>query len=165
MDNPMKYETIHKAAFAGNLAEVKRHLQNGADVNAWDKHGETPLNWAAVSDTLNGCLDVAQILIEKGAGMTTLMRIMTMDFFGGYGLDMVKFLLAHGADVDARAEGGVTLLMMATGMGKLGMVKFLVAEGANVNARNIDGHTPIMLATGKGHPDIVEFLKQHGAKE
>ena len=134
-NNPMKYETIHEAAKNDDLADVERHLQNGVDVDARDKNGFTPLKLA-------------------------MMKAM----FAGE-LDMAKFLLAHGADVDATMEDGVTYLMMVAGMGKLYMVKFLVAEGANIKARNVDGHTPLMLAEGKGHLDVAEFLKQHGAKE
>jgi len=60
---PMACETIHEAAFAGNLADVKRHLRKGAIVNVRDELGKTPLFWAAA----NGRLDVVKFLVAKGA--------------------------------------------------------------------------------------------------
>ena len=38
---------FHKAAGAGNIEAVKQHLAAGADVNARDDVGKTPLDWAA----------------------------------------------------------------------------------------------------------------------
>ena len=38
--------SIHDAADEGNIEAVKQHLAAGADVNAKDKFGKTPLDWA-----------------------------------------------------------------------------------------------------------------------
>jgi len=38
--------SIHQAAEDGNIETVKQHLAAGADVNAKDVDGETPLDWA-----------------------------------------------------------------------------------------------------------------------
>ncbi len=38
--------SIHDAAFKGNIKAVKKHLADGADVNAKDVDGDTPLDWA-----------------------------------------------------------------------------------------------------------------------
>ena len=38
--------SIHKAAKDGNIKAIKQHLAAGADVNAKDKNGKTPLDWA-----------------------------------------------------------------------------------------------------------------------
>ena len=42
--------SIHDAAFEGNIEAVKKHLANGADVNAKTKNGRTPLYNAAWGD-------------------------------------------------------------------------------------------------------------------
>jgi ankyrin repeat protein len=63
-----------KSVFTGSLQDVavfadanavRLLLDHGADVNAYDPLGRTPLMYAAVSDTLP--LDVVQLLIERGA--------------------------------------------------------------------------------------------------
>ena len=55
--------SIYDAATEGNIEVVKQHLANGADVNASNMHGETPLHVAA----LRGHKEVVQLLITNGA--------------------------------------------------------------------------------------------------
>jgi len=78
-------------------------------------------------------------------------------------LDVVKYLVTKGADVNAMSKDDITPLMDAASKGNLEVVEFLVAKDADVNARMTDGSTPLMMAAGK--QKVVEFLKQHGAKE
>jgi len=39
--------SIHDAAKSGNIEVVKQHLAAGIDVNVKEKHGKTPLDFAA----------------------------------------------------------------------------------------------------------------------
>ena len=55
-----KTKPIHDAAVFGNIEAVKKHLAAGADVNAKDENGETPLHLAATKET-------AELLIAEGA--------------------------------------------------------------------------------------------------
>ena len=55
--------SINKAAEDGNIEVVKQHLTAGADVNAKDKDGETPLHKASS----NGEKEIIELLIAKGA--------------------------------------------------------------------------------------------------
>ena len=52
------------AAF-GDANAVRLMLDHGADVNAFDPLGRTPLMYAAASDLLD--LDVVKLLVERGA--------------------------------------------------------------------------------------------------
>ena len=54
---------IWKAAKDGNIEAVKQHLAAGTDVNAKNRHGNSPLHLAA----LMGQKEIAQLLIAKGA--------------------------------------------------------------------------------------------------
>jgi len=56
---------LQNIAVFGDLKEVRLILDHGADVNAADVFGRTPLMYAAISDLLP--LDVVQLLIERGA--------------------------------------------------------------------------------------------------
>jgi len=81
-------------------------------------------------------------------------------------LDVVKYLVDKGANVNAQDKGDWTpLLSAACEGGEMDMVKYLVSKGANVNARSKTGQSALTLATDRKKQDIVEFLKQHGAKE
>ncbi|MCL4219359.1 MAG: ankyrin repeat domain-containing protein, partial [Candidatus Hydrogenedentes bacterium] len=44
---------------------VKAALENGADINATDGYGLTALHWAGI----NGCLDLAKLLVNRGANV------------------------------------------------------------------------------------------------
>ena len=44
---PARDISIHDAAYEGNIEAVKQHLADGADVNAKDIDGWTPLRFAA----------------------------------------------------------------------------------------------------------------------
>ena len=60
--------SIQLAAGAGNIEAVKKHLASGADLNARDPEGGTPLHYAASL----GHKEVAELLIEKGAEVNAL---------------------------------------------------------------------------------------------
>lgn len=61
-------ESLFKAARTGNLPLIKTLLEGGADVNARDIFGSTPLHWAA----LNGHRDVCEFLVHNKADINTL---------------------------------------------------------------------------------------------
>ena len=58
----------------------------------------------------------------------------------GY-LEIVKYLVGIGANVNATNNVGETALIWASAQGNLELVKYLVVKGANVNAKNRDGDT------------------------
>ena len=60
--------SLHEAAEAGNLEEVKGLIEEGANVNSKDTFGETPLHVAA----RKGYRGVMEYLISKGAEVDTL---------------------------------------------------------------------------------------------
>lgn len=73
--------------------------------------------------------------------------------------EMVKFLLAKGADLN-RKNGitGESALMSAAEMGQLGTVKVLLSSGADACATDKEGHTAEGLARKYHHTDIADYL-------
>jgi len=150
----------------GNMVGVVSLLERGAEVNALGR-GPSPLMLAA----RNGRLDMARLLLERGAdantpdkdGHNALMFAAQL----GY-LDLATLLLEWDADVNAEAEalGGATALMLAAANGHLGIVTSLLERGADVNAwaeRDGDDITALILAAGAGHMDMVALLLERGA--
>lgn len=73
-------------------------------------------------------------------------------------LDMVKFLVQKGSDVNAVNNDGETALHYASFHNRLDVAKFLVEAGADVNAVNSDGETALDHASSNENIDIVKFL-------
>tara|TARA_B110000438_G_scaffold224668_1_gene218515 strand:+ start:200 stop:568 length:369 start_codon:yes stop_codon:yes gene_type:complete len=57
--------SIQEAAYEGNIEAVKQHIADGADVNAENQHGLTPL-YAA---TAGGHKEIVDLLIANGANV------------------------------------------------------------------------------------------------
>jgi ankyrin repeat protein len=92
-------------------------------------------------------------------------------------LDVMRLLLAHGADPKIPAFAGTTALMAAAGVNwvvdqtadggpaaRLEAVKLCYDLGMNVNDVNSMGITALMGAANRGSDDIIEFLVSKGAK-
>lgn len=104
------------AAHSGNLDMVRALIEAGADANARDERG-----WGALmksvynADLDRGFAEVAQALIDAGADIEAPIGygVRPLMLAAGYGeAAVVETLLAAGADVLARNEGGFTALMM-----------------------------------------------------
>jgi quinoprotein dehydrogenase-associated probable ABC transporter substrate-binding protein len=75
----------------------------------------------------------------------------------------IKFLAAHGADLNARDSMGSTPLASAASARDSATLKLLLELGANANTRDGDGLTPLMEAAYRDHVPSVQALLQHGA--
>lgn len=146
------------AARAGDLEQVKKLVEGGANVNARDKDGATPLLWSVVTSKR----EVAAYLIAHGADVKAgAAGITPLHIAAALGMtDTAELLIAKGADVNARENGGMTPLFAASIKGQKEMVEFLLAKGADVNAKNKDGKTALHVAQS---PEIAALLLAKGA--
>ena len=76
----------------------------------------------------------------------------------GY-LEIVKCLLAAGADKDKATNSGHTPLIGAAYKGHVEIVRLLLAAGAHKNNVTSDGETALSLATSRSHQEIVQLLQ------
>jgi uncharacterized protein len=74
---------------------------------------------------------------------------------GEHQFEMAEFLIAHGADVSARNDSGVTPIHLAA---YPEMVRILVKHGADVDAREDGGGTPLHLASE--NPEGLEVMRE-----
>ncbi|MGP1587006.1 MAG: ankyrin repeat domain-containing protein [Treponemataceae bacterium] len=78
--------------------------------------------------------------------------------------DMVKWLLAKGADIDAVSQDrGYSAVMDAVWRSDEKMVEYLIKQKANLNFIANDGQTALIIATGSGRQKICEMLVKNGA--
>jgi uncharacterized protein len=182
-------------------------IEQGADVNKVNKGNWTSIYLATDNRNIEGGdfpvpkpdldhLEYIKFLLQHGANPNihvkdnTLTRtIFTMQWFQEAGaspfiraaqssdLDLLKLLLANGADPMAKTDHGDTALTAASGMGwvdgvtyehspkaNLETIKFLLDLGLDPNAANGDGRTSLMVAAAKGRTEVIQMLVDHGAK-
>lgn len=120
----------------------------------------SPLYMAAGADERN----VAKTLLDLGADVSLSVGVHGQPIHRASELghtQMIRQLVAAGADVNARGENANTPLMSATD--RPDTVRELLALGADVNAVTHDGVTPLWFACGDLELDSVRLLLAAGA--
>ena len=78
-------------------------------------------------------------------------------------IEVAKFLIEHGADVNSKDRDWYTPLYWACYKENIELVKLLLEQGADVDSKNKKGETPLYWACKKGNTEIVKLLLEHGA--
>jgi ankyrin repeat protein len=122
------------------------------------------INEAVLKGNLNGVVSVinkdkSKIYFKDQDGSTLLHLAVFNDH-----IDIVKYLVSQGVDVNAQDSEGDTPLHLAASSGYLEVAKYLVSKGANVNATNKSfQETPLHRTSYYGYIDMVKLLVNHGA--
>jgi ankyrin len=168
---------LHAAAAFGYVETAAYLLSKGADVNARDGSGNTPLHDAACypskvrpsKDSESRRNHVASMLIEHGADVraTAENNLTPLHLAAGEGnVWLVELLLAHGADPNAQTKQGMTPLHYAS-LEHAGddpaPALLLLRFGADRNLEDAPGDTPLKLAS-KYAPRLAEVLGQSKAR-
>ncbi|MDA8156796.1 MAG: ankyrin repeat domain-containing protein, partial [Actinomycetota bacterium] len=143
LDDQLLAAVKRDVGFRGvDVDSIKALLDKGADVNARDSSGNTPLILVACKGIDHG------LHVPLGEPPT----------------DITKLLIDRGADVNAKNNAGWTALMDAAGCGFENISRLLINSGADVNIEASDGRTALMLAAYRGAADIVrQLIAAHAA--
>ena len=163
-------------------------LQGGADIGVRDRSGSSTLHLAAQA----GDAGLVRALLGKGAdpnARTPASRQAANARGGGFGRggaageqtplmvaartdheDVMRALVAAGADPRVRAQDGSTVLMAAAAGARLTTFKYAYEIDPNVDMVTANGNTIMHVAVGlngRTQPEVcevIQFLADHGAK-
>ena len=177
-------EKLIESVYNEDLKQVKECLEQGADVNFNNKRHYSP---PIISASMNGNLEIAKLLIERGANINATSK------YGSEGqyystaliesahkghkehLEIAKLLIDNGADVNGKDTYGWNPLMIAVNRGymsdpdkqSLEFAKFLISKGADINAKNEKDETALMIAmsnnSNKAILETIQLLINNGA--
>ncbi|CAI7566010.1 unnamed protein product [Penicillium discolor] len=156
------HESLYEAAASGDLEAVKALLDNGADINAVDSLGSSPLHAAPKK----GHWDISRLLLEKGISpwirdgneslpiyhaargghIETTLLLLECDRVTGSGADNQRMTPLH----FAVESGNMELVQL--------LLSFNVAATASCRA---DGDTPLHFAAKNGHAELCEILMKY----
>jgi uncharacterized protein len=152
---------LHDAAAAGKLDRVREFVdKNPALSKSFSPDGFPVFALACFF----GHFDVARYLGDKGADVNaaatngTGYNALTAAVTAGH-TEIVKWLLAKGANANYRYGPGYTPLLSAAANGHLEITKLLLAHGADLHATANGGKSALALATERNHSAVAEFLK------
>lgn len=140
---------------------AKKHIKDGANLNAQTEAGESVLAYALKSRVDQ---DMLELLIESGADLfyTDDEGVSILDFAITYNnMFMVKLLLEKGKDVNVTTrKSGFTPLMAAVCYGRYDILKLLLEAGADINTADSRGLTASGFARKMHKTSMIKLLEE-----
>jgi ankyrin repeat protein len=163
------YTALHRAAESDRIDIIERILRANSvvygTIASLDSWGRSPLQLSYKRTTLQTFVNAldknvpcAVFDIRDHNHNTVLHRAAA---WGDQ--DMVRKLIAAGANIHSMTPKGTTPLHKAARAGCPDIVKILLEYGANVNLCNYKGKTALIIAARRGHTDTIMMLVEAGA--
>lgn len=151
--NNMLFESVKTQLFV----KVERFLNQGAEANATDDDGRTPMHYAAGLDNI----DIVELL-ERNEGW--------LDISDGYGgtplhwaamknaLQVINYFVQKEINLDDELKNGETPLLLALRGRALPAAILLINSGADINHIDHKGRTPLYWAVTLKSKEIIQLL-------
>ncbi len=189
-DRVVFWTPLHSAVEHGNKEISELLISNGANLEAKDKDGFTPLDIALIDNND----ELASFLIEKGASVNNctlnsaaysgLIKVVDLLIKKGLSVnsscpsshfsplqsainnvhyEVVELLINNGATINPKENNCYTPLHAAASHHNERIVRLLINKGAKINATDEQGHTPLYYATKNEDINIQRILITAGA--
>ena len=160
---------LRQACKQSNIDMIKLLLKHGAtfaEANAVS-NGLSCL-YMVIGKNATNCLEVVTLILDSGVdwcreSLNPLHPLWRACDTGKGNVQVIKLLLAHGADINARGYRGCTLLIPSCHRDRIEIFKLLVANGADPNLATDDGTTPLIMTAMCGKPNRIKPLLEAGA--
>lgn len=157
-------QKLIRAAYGLDRKAVQALLQGGANINARDTFGQTPLICAAIRAARDRAF--VEYLVANGADVNaqdavgwTALQIAA----AGGKTEVLAFLVRQGVDLDRGNRWGRTALMSAIAQGHTESAKLLLDHGAGIEVRDHFNCTALEVAIETGQIAAADFLIERGA--
>ncbi len=172
---PPPYE-LHREVKRGNTVRVRELLRNGAEVNATDRAGYTPLMYALESPAAS--VELVGLLLDGGGAVPEASmidgahyNIAAICLRGGDSLKLA-LVLDHGAELNYTREAGYDALMDAVFSRNsnrdprlLEVLEILLARGVALNGVSSYKESALRVLSRIGRFDAIHLLLDSGADE
>ncbi|XP_077977710.1 neurogenic locus notch homolog protein 1-like [Glandiceps talaboti] len=163
---------LHIAARYARADAAKSLLNEGADVNAPDITGRTPLHTAIAADAL-GVLqvkleNVVEELISGGADLNTVDKSGKSALHWAAAVNNIEattVLLKRGVTKDTQDDKGETPIFLASKEGSYETAKTLLDHLANREITDHMDRSPLDIAKERCHSDIIKLLEEYNIGE
>jgi ankyrin repeat protein len=144
---------------------------NVISLNAFDKNGYTALMTAArqgrgntVQALMEAGADVNYIVLANEGPASALQAALDAPDFKEEHLEVIKYLLLHGAQAKGKNKTGQSPLLFAAEHGRTEAASVFIEKGADVNDADLAGRFPLLIAACKGYSGFIALLAEKGAQ-
>jgi ankyrin repeat protein len=161
--NPDGSTALHNVLHPGyarfDQGIIQNLIENGANVNAVDNYGNTPLHIYSRSDDIN--TKIVEDLLNHGANINatnnegkTPLHIYAAKEDGGEDITIFRYFIEHGARVNAVDNYGQTPLHYYVYHGNgIHIFKYFIEHGAKIDIKDQDGTDVVQLALARVRPE------------
>jgi len=153
---------VFEAAATGRTERLVGLIANDPSLlNAYSPDGFTPLGFAVFFGQREAVTALLDAGAEVNAASRESMKVTPLaSAAAARQTEIARLLIAHGANVNARAAGGHIPLHEAAANGNVELVNLLIEQGADINAKTDDGKTPLDFAIEYKRAEVVALLEK-----